>query len=98
MIAFQAIRRGFESHRPLQKRIMDQDDRLKQEMFRWSSEVRDRYYFEVKINAFLKSEITRLENEVLQLRLENHKLQAKIHEMSIPAPPSSAGNLELEID
>ena len=77
---------------------MTKDDRLKQEMSRWSAESRDRHYFEVRINALLKSEITRLENEVLQLRLENHKLQAKIHEMSAPVPPSSAGNLELEID
>ena len=77
---------------------MDTTDCIKQEMARWSAESRDRHYFEVKINALLKSEITRLENEVLQLRLENDKLQAKIHEMSAPPRNPSAGSPELEID
>lgn len=77
---------------------MDATDRIKQEMARWSAESRDRHYFEVKINALLKSEITRLENEVLQLRLENDKLQAKIHEMTSPPRAPTTGSLELEID
>ena len=77
---------------------MDSTDRIKQEMTRWSAESRDRHYFEVKINALLKSEITRLENEVLQLRLENDKLQAKIQEMSSPPRVAPAGDLALEID
>ena len=77
---------------------MDTTDRVKQEMSRWSSEVRDRYYFEVKINAFLKSEITRLENEVMGLRLENQKLQNRIDDLTAPKKQSGSVSMELEID
>ena len=77
---------------------MDTTDRVKQEMSRWSSEVRDRYYFEVKINAFLKSEITRLENEVMGLRLENQKLQNRIDDLTAPKKQVHSGSMELEID
>lgn len=77
---------------------MDTTDRIKQEMSRWSSEVRDRYYFEVKINAFLKSEITRLENEVMGLRLENQKLQSRIDDLTAPKKQSGSVSMELEID
>ena len=77
---------------------MDTTDRIKQEMSRWSSEVRDRYYFEVKINAFLKSEITRLENEVMGLRLENQKLQNRIDDLTAPKKQSGSVSMELEID
>ena len=77
---------------------MDTTDRIKQEMSRRSSEVRDRYYFEVKINAFLKSEITRLENEVMGLRLENQKLQTRIDDLTAPKKHSGSVSMELEID
>ena len=77
---------------------MDTTDRIKQEMSRWSSEVRDRYYFEVKINAFLKSEITRLENEVMGLRLENQKLQNRIDDLTASKKQVNSGSMELEID
>ena len=77
---------------------MNSIDSIKQEMSRWSSEVRDRYYFEVKINAFLKSEITRLENEVMGLRLENQKLQTRIDDLTAPKKHSGSVSMELEID
>jgi regulator of replication initiation timing len=68
-------------------------------MSRWSAEVRDRVYFEAKINAFLKNEVTRLENEVMRLRLENQTLQARITELTSlkPSQPSS-NSMTLEID
>jgi len=78
---------------------MDTTDRIKQEMSRWSSEVRDRVYFEAKINAFLKNEVTRLENEVFRLRLENDKLKSRIDEMSGPKVQQTPHkNHDLEID
>jgi uncharacterized protein YecE (DUF72 family) len=78
---------------------MDDTDRIKQEMSRWSSEVRDRVYFEAKINAFLKNEVTRLENEVLRLRSENESLKSRIEEMSGPKVQQiPRKNQELEID
>ena len=78
---------------------MDTTDRIKQEMSRWSSEVRDRVYFEAKINAFLKNEVTRLENEVFRLRLENDQLKSRIEEMSGPKVQQIPyKNHDLEID
>ena len=77
---------------------MDSTDRIKQEMTRWSAESRDRHYFEVKINSFLKSEITRLENEVMGLRLENQKLQTRIDDLTAPKKQVHSGSMELEID
>ena len=78
---------------------MDTTDRIKQEMSRWSSEVRDRVYFEAKINAFLKNEVTRLENEVFRLRLENDQLKSRIEEMSGPKVQQTPyKNHDLEID
>jgi regulator of replication initiation timing len=78
---------------------MEDTDRIKQEMSRWSAEVRDRVYFEAKINAFLKNEVTRLENEVLMLRLENEQLKRRIDESSCTKTQQTPGkNQELEID
>jgi regulator of replication initiation timing len=78
---------------------MDTTDRIKQEMSRWSSEIKDRVYFEAKINAFLKNEVTRLENEVFRLRLENDKLKSRIEEMSGPKVQQIPyKNHDLEID
>lgn len=77
---------------------MDTTDQIKQEMSRWSAEVRDRVYFEVKINALLKSELTRLENEVLRLNLENEKLRKRLEEMQTPKISRASNVNDLEID
>ena len=74
------------------------DDKIKQEMARWSAEVKDRYYFELKINTFLKNEITRLETEVLRLRNENEQMKARMESMSIPKKQNVSADNMLEID
>lgn len=74
------------------------DDLIKQEMARWSAEVKDRYYFELKINTFLKNEITRLETEVLRLRNENEQMKIRIDSMSSPKRQKSLEDNMLEID
>lgn len=74
------------------------DDLIKQEMARWSAEVKDRYYFELKINTFLKNEITRLETEVLRLRNENEQMKIRMDSMSSPKRQKSLEDNMLEID
>lgn len=77
---------------------MDNNEQIKKEMARWSSETRDRYYFELKINTFLKNEITRLEAEVLRLRNENKQMKVKMESMSIPKKQNVSVDNMLEID
>ena len=77
---------------------METDDKIKQEMSRWSAEVKDRYYFELKINTFLKNEITRLETEVLRLRNENEQMKIRMDSMSSPKRQKSLEDNMLEID
>ena len=77
---------------------METEDKIKQEMARWSAEVKDRYYFELKINTFLKNEITRLETEVLRLRNENEQMKVKMESMSIPKKQNVSVDNMLEID
>ena len=77
---------------------METEDKIKQEMARWSAEVKDRYYFELKINTFLKNEITRLETEILRLRNENEQMKIRIDSMSSPKRQKSLEDNMLEID
>ena len=77
---------------------MDDNDSIKKEMARWSAEVKDRYYFEVKINNFLKNEIAKLEAEVLRLRNENEQMKLRIESMSLPRKQKLPADNMLEID
>jgi len=77
---------------------MDNNEQIKKEMARWSSETRERYYFELKINTFLKNEISRLEAEVLHLRNENEQLKIKIESMSTTKKQNISVDNMLEID
>lgn len=77
---------------------MEIDDKIKQEMNRWSSEVKERYYFELKINTFLKNEILRLEAEVLRLRNENEQMKIKIDGIYQPKVQKTLVDNMLEID
>ena len=82
----------------VETRRMETEDKIKQEMARWSAEVKDRYYFELKINTFLKNEITRLETEVLRLRNENEQMKIRMESMSIPKKQNVSADNMLEID
>jgi len=77
---------------------MDDNDSIKKEMARWSAEVKDSYYFEVKINNFLKNEIAKLEAEVLRLRNENEQMKLRIESMSLPRKQNLPADNMLEID
>ena len=73
-------------------------DEIKLEMQRWSREVKERFYFEVKLNNFLKNEILRLEAENLFLRNENTELKNKIDGIYSHKQKQSTPAKELEID
>ena len=73
-------------------------DEVKLEMQRWSREVKERFYFEAKLNNFLKNEILRLEAENLLLRNENEELKNKIHGIYSHKQKQSPSVKELEID
>lgn len=73
-------------------------DEVKLEMQRWSREVKERFYFEAKLNNFLKNEILRLEAENLLLRNENVELKNRIDNVYSNKPKQSTSVKELEID
>ena len=73
-------------------------DEVKLEMQRWSREVKERFYFEAKLNNFLKNEILRLESENLLLRNENEELKNRIDGIYSHKPKQSTPVKELEID
>jgi len=73
-------------------------DEVKLEMQRWSREVKERFYFEAKLNNFLKNEILRLEAENLLLRNENVDLKNRIDNVYSNKPKQSTSVKELEID
>jgi len=73
-------------------------DEVKLEMQRWSREVKERFYFEAKLNNFLKNEILRLEAENLLLRNENEELKNRIDNVYSNKPKQSTPVKELEID
>lgn len=77
---------------------METTDTIKQEMARWSAEVKDRYHFEMKVNAFLKNEVLRLESEVLRLRNENTELKNRIDNICSPKSETPRTGHDLEID
>jgi len=74
------------------------DDEVKLEMQRWSREVKERFYFEAKLNNFLKNEILRLEAENLLLRNENTELKNRIDGIYSHKPKQSTTVKALEID
>ena len=74
------------------------NDEVKLEMQRWSREVKERFYFEAKLNNFLKNEILRLEAENLLLRNENVELKNRIDNVYSNKPKQSTSVKELEID
>ena len=67
-------------------------------MQRWSREVKERIYFEAKLNNFLKNEILRLEAENLLLRNENKELKNRIDGVYSHTTKQSSSVMELEID
>jgi len=73
-------------------------DEVKLEMQRWSREVKERFYFEAKLNNFLKNEILRLEAENLLLRNENVELKNRIDNVYSNKPKQSTSVKQLEID
>jgi hypothetical protein len=73
-------------------------DEVKLEMQRWSREVKERFYFEAKLNNFLKNEILRLEAENLLLRNENTELKNRIDSIYFHKQKQSTPVKELEID
>lgn len=73
-------------------------DEVKLEMQRWSREVKERFYFEAKLNNFLKNEILRLEAENLLLRNENEELKNRIDSIYSHKQKQSTPVKELEID
>jgi regulator of replication initiation timing len=73
-------------------------DEVKLEMQRWSREVKERFYFEAKLNNFLKNEILRLEAENLLLRNENEELKNRIDSIYFHKQKQSTPVKELEID
>jgi regulator of replication initiation timing len=73
-------------------------DEVKLEMQRWSREVKERFYFEAKLNNFLKNEILRLEAENLLLRNENEELKNRIDSIYSHKQKQSTPAKELEID
>jgi hypothetical protein len=73
-------------------------DEVKLEMQRWSREVKERFYFEAKLNNFLKNEILRLEAENLLLRNENVELKNRIDNVYSNKLKQSTSVKELEID
>ena len=73
-------------------------DEVKLEMQRWSREVKERFYFEAKLNNFLKNEILRLEAENLLLRNENTELKNRIDSIYSHKQKQSTPVKELEID
>ncbi len=74
------------------------NDEVKLEMQRWSREVKERFYFEAKLNNFLKNEILRLEAENLLLRNENVELKNRIDNVYSNKLKQSTSVKELEID
>ena len=74
------------------------NDEVKLEMQRWSREVKERFYFEAKLNNFLKNEILRLEAENLLLRNENVELKNRVDNVYSNKSKQSTSVKELEID